>query len=111
MNSLKVIENLFYNYLSWKGEKKCNSNKKSNFLIHIFFYNFVYGKYCFLRKKTYNNRKTSFNQKKILNQLFLHIYMKNISTMNSIKLFKQLQQIKTKKIYILFSFNINEKLF
>jgi hypothetical protein len=35
-----------------------------------------------------------------MNQLFLHIYMKNISTMNLIKLFKQLQQIKTKKIYI-----------
>jgi hypothetical protein len=48
---------------------------------------------------------------KIMNQLFLHIYMKNISTMNLIKLFKQLQQIKTKKIYILFSFNVNEKLF
>jgi hypothetical protein len=46
-----------------------------------------------------------------MNQLFLNIYMKNITIMNLIKLFKQLQQIKTKKIQILFSFNVNEKLF
>ena len=46
-----------------------------------------------------------------MNELFFHIYMKNITIMNLIKLFKQLQQIKTKKIQILFSFNVNEKLF
>jgi hypothetical protein len=40
-----------------------------------------------------------------MNQSFLHIYMKNTTT-NLRKLFKQLQQIKTTKIYILFSLQI-----
>jgi hypothetical protein len=41
-----------------------------------------------------------------MNQSFLHIYMNNKTTINLRKLFKQLQQIKTTKIYILFSLQI-----
>jgi len=41
-----------------------------------------------------------------MNQSFLYIYMKNKTTMNLRKLFKQLQQIKTTNKYILFSFQI-----
>jgi hypothetical protein len=41
-----------------------------------------------------------------MNQSFLHIYMKNTTTINLIKLFKHLQQIKTTNKYILFSLQI-----
>jgi len=69
------------------------------FLILCFF--FMTSITVVLRKKTYYSTKSQLKQ--IMNQSFLHIYMKNKTTMNLRKLFKQLQQIKTTNKYFFFS--------
>jgi len=50
---------------------------------------FLYEKHCFLRKKTYDDHERKFQLKKIMNQLFLSIYIK-----------KNMRTINFKKIYV-----------